>query len=148
MLQLRCYCRTMGVRPLGRMGVGTELGQGGLRRSRSLFPSHSCRDAPPGSEREGRCNCFPPGMQYPPVPQGQHTYSRSISRSCPIAIPPLIFNATCFHILLLCPCLFRADGFSSPFPLCLAAFFFFSFLDSHFFVQKAPGKVKEEKRCL
>lgn len=102
----------------------------------------------PASDREGRYNCFPLAMWYPPVPQGQHTYSGSISRSCSIAIPPLIFNATCFHILFLCPCPFRADGFSFPFPLCLSAFFFLSFLDSHFFVQKAPGKVKEEKRCM
>lgn len=142
MLVITALLQNHGGQAHGKGGHGDRAGKGRSEKEQVPLPIRQPQRCSPGSDREGRCKSFPPGMWYPLVPQGQHTYSGSISRSCPITIPPLVFNATCFHILLLCPCPFRADGFSSPFPLCLAAFFSLSFLDSHFFVQKAPRKGK------
>lgn len=142
MLAVTALLQNHGSQALGEGGRGDRAGTGRSEKEQVPLPIRELQRCSPESDREGRCICFPPGVRHPLVPQGQYIYSGSISRSCLSAIPPLIFNATCFHILLLRPCPFRADGFSSPFPLCLAAFFFLSFLDSHFFVQKAPEKGK------
>lgn len=129
------------------MGSEMELGPGKALKVSNLFcHPDNCRDTLPSwSYGKEMCSFIPRGMPFLHcVPRMHDEYSRSISMSCPGTIPlALVFKANCFHLLLLYVPLYLS---CFPFPHCLAASFFLCFLDSRFFVQKAPKKSKRGEK--